>query len=39
VFQAKLGDTEIDEHPDFRPCEIKLLLGSGERVRISQCTC
>ncbi|MET0397003.1 MAG: hypothetical protein ABW277_09295 [Longimicrobiaceae bacterium] len=35
VFRAKLGDTEVDEHPDFRPCEIELLLGSGERVRIS----
>lgn len=35
VFQAKVGDTKIDGHPDFRPCEIELLLGSGERIRIT----
>lgn len=35
VFRAKVGDTEVDEHPEFRPCEIELLLGSGERVRIT----
>ncbi|HEU0077642.1 MAG TPA: hypothetical protein VFQ76_08345 [Longimicrobiaceae bacterium] len=36
VFRSrKLGDTEIEDHPEFRPCEIELLRGSGERVRIT----
>jgi hypothetical protein len=34
VFQAKLADTEIEDHPDFRPCAIELRTGGGERVRI-----
>lgn len=35
VFQAKLADTEIEDHPDFRPCAIELRTGGGERVRVT----
>ena len=29
VFQAKVGDTDVDEHPEFRPCEIELRHSAG----------
>lgn len=35
VFQAKLGDTVVEDHPDFRPCAIELRTGGGERVRVT----
>ncbi len=35
VFQAKLADTEMEDHPDFRPCAIELRTGAGERVRVT----
>jgi hypothetical protein len=35
VFQAKLGDTEIDGHPDFHPGKIELRTAGGERVPIT----
>lgn len=35
VFQAKLADTEIEDHPDFYPCNIELRTGGGERVRVT----
>ncbi|MEW5927950.1 MAG: hypothetical protein AB1941_10715 [Gemmatimonadota bacterium] len=35
VFQAKLGDTDVDQHPEFRPCEIELRRSTGEAVRIT----
>ncbi len=35
VFQAKLADTEVADHPDFWPCKIELRSGGGERVPIT----
>jgi hypothetical protein len=35
VFQAKAADTEIADHPDFRPCKIELRTAGGERVPIT----
>ncbi|HEX8271610.1 MAG TPA: hypothetical protein VF615_03095 [Longimicrobiaceae bacterium] len=35
VFQANAANTEIEGHPDFRPCAIELRTGGGERVRVT----
>lgn len=35
VFRAKVGDTKIDDHPDFRPCKIELRTAGGERIPIT----
>lgn len=38
VFHSEASGTEIDGHPDFRPCAIELRTGGGERVRITSAT-
>jgi hypothetical protein len=35
VFLPKPGDSNIEDHPEFRPCEIELRLAGGERVRLT----
>lgn len=35
VFQAKLGEADVDQHPEFRPCGIELRRSAGEPVRVT----
>ena len=35
AFQAKLGEMDIDQHPEFRPCEIELRRGDGTTGRLT----